>query len=176
MTLKYLLLDSDVIIHLHELALWDPFIMNGTVRVCVASTVINESIYFDTPKKKKVRIRLGNYVKSNQILEWTASPYEINQTFSGLPRGFAPQIEAGERESIAILKREIISNVSFCTGDGGAMVTLGMLNMSEYGISLESAMNHFGMKRAFKWNFSDAHFKRYVDEGNYRRITNLNLN
>ena len=174
--MKYLLLDSDVVIHLHELSLWHPFISNGKARVCVASTVINESIYFDTPERMKIGINLSQYVQSGLIWEWSATAYEVSQTFSGLPRGFAPQIDAGERESIGILKRELNREVSFCTGDGGAMVTLGMLNLSEYGISLESAMDYFGMGRSFEWDFSDEHFDRYIDDGNSRRIMTIDLN
>jgi len=92
--LKLCLLDANIIIHLHELGLWD--MMTIRFEVYVASTVRAEALFWtdDTGAERPITLSPGKFV---EVSASTSDSAKLKRQFPAL------QIDAGELESLAWL-------------------------------------------------------------------------
>ena len=168
--LKWLLLDADVIIYLHEIGLWKAFIKR--FEVFVSAAVANEVSFYPDNLGKHIPINLRN--EKIKILEMDAQKaYKI--VYSTIEKSAGPDIHIGEIESIALMKEKEFANLIFCTGEGAAIIATCLLELKERIMSLEEAMVRGGMKRNIKRQFTRLRMKEWKKKGEINLIQGVGL-
>lgn len=157
--MRFLLLDTNVIIHAHELEIWQELTKRS--EITVAGTVLrDESLYYYRPDTgAKVYLNLEDDLRAGRIRELTVpadSPRELSAT---LPRTI--KLDAGELESLAGLARAT-EPYHFCTGDAPAVRVLVLLGRAEQGISMEKMLEKSGLRHKLDAQFTEARFREYV--------------
>ena len=165
-----LLLDADVTIDLHKLGIWNSFIKQNKVHI--VATVVHEAIfYYPRRSRKKVPIKLESLVHQGKIIELSASPYEQKQLLDSFNNVLAPEIDAGELESLSVITRLKDSDLKLCTCDKAAIRALSLLQLEDHGISLQAALEQCGMRREVIKKHSELRFRKIVSEGKEWLIT-----
>ncbi|MCK4395909.1 hypothetical protein KAW96_04855 [candidate division WOR-3 bacterium] len=168
--LKYLLLDADVIIYLHEIGLWKAFIKR--FEVFVSAAVANEVRFYPINFGKHIPINLRN--EKVKILEMNVQKAN-NAIYSTIDKFTGPDIQIGEIESIALMKEKRFENLIFCTGDRAAIIASCLLGLKERIISLEETMIQGGMKKKIKKHFTKDAMKKWKKKGETNLIQGVGL-
>ena len=169
--LKYLLLDADVTIYLHEIDLWKAFAKR--FNVFFSGTVANKEVVF-YPDSKGNRIPINLKSEKITILEMDAVK-AYNGVYSVIDKSTGPGLEMGEIESLALLTEKENSHLSFCSGDKGAIKAACLLGIKDRIISLEEALIKGGMKRNIKRHFTKKHMKEWKKKGEIDFIQGVGL-
>jgi len=168
--LKYLLLDADVIIYLHEISLWKAF--KKRFQVFISAAVANEVSFYIDDLGKHIPINLRN--EKIEILEMDAQRAN-NAIYSTIDKSSGPDLHIGEIESIALLMEKENKNLMLCTGDGGAIIAVCLLGIKERIVSLEEAMTQGGMKKEIKRQFTKQRMKEWKKMGEINLIQGVGL-
>lgn len=170
--MNFLLLDADVIIDVHRLGFWQQFIEKNRIHISSIILRLEALFYFDT-KHRKRPINLRHELSEHELVKLHAIISEIEDLWKRFDLAFAPQLDSGEMECLAILKKR--EDLKFCTFDGAAITALGLLNLANRGISLERALRECGLQKNLPTKYSDKRFKRYIKQGQKMRITGQGL-
>lgn len=168
--LKYLSLDANVIIYLHEIGLWKAFAKR--FEVYVSATVANEVSFYPGEFGKQIPINLKNEkinILEMNVTEAKRMVYSIIDKFTG------PDIHLGEIESIALMMKKQYENLKLCTGDGAAIKAACLLGIKDRTISLEEAMTQGGMKKKIKNQYTKKTMKKWKKRGETDFIQGVGL-
>jgi len=169
--LKYLLLDADVTIYLHEIDLWKAF--KKRFEIYVSATVADEEVRFYPDKfGKHIPIKLST--EKVELLEMDAAKAN-NIVYSIIDKSTGPDIHIGEIESFALIIEKQFENLKLCTGDGAAIKAACLLGIKERIISLEEAMTRGGMKKKIKRHFTKDAMKKWKKKGEINLIQGVGL-
>lgn len=150
------LTDAVVAIYALEQSLWELLCHN--IPIALTATVL------EVAKGKVVRV------------EAEVSDYE--KLIERLPENFIKALDAGELEAIALLFSSLQhKNYHFTTADKLAIKALGILGVSEYGISLEELLEKAGASKSQLKNlpphFTKKWFKNCLQQGLMERNFSL---
>lgn len=147
--LSLLLLDTDVIINLHELGLWQATLKK--FNVYVAATVIHvEAVYYeDKETHEKVRIDLRENVQQKLIHEISSTAEEQKKIKDVLGKKKLAYIvpDAGELEAMAIVNEKKVEGLQFCTVDDLAQKIMVHLGLENDIVAFETVLKELGVLR-----------------------------
>jgi hypothetical protein len=169
--LRFLLLDANVIIKLHELKLWDPIVERCDV--FVAETVVREAQYFEGDAGHEA-IDLTSYIESKRITSVGMTGSDVAKFRDGFSSDYLERIDPGEAESLAFL---LSSNdpCQICSADAIVYRILGRLNRGEQGISLEEILHRTGLSTAVPHQYRRAFREHWTQEGQQDMIRSRGL-
>lgn len=132
MKFRLLLLDANVVIYLHELGLWDKF--TASCDVTLTQTVVDEVLSYD----------LAPDISEGRIQCIEVSNESVNKFLDRFGPTYLDRLDPGEAESLAYL---IDSSEEWliCSADEIVYKTLGLLQLSHQGISLEEVLQKIGL-------------------------------
>ncbi len=145
-----IILDSDVIIHLHQLEIWNEFIDVYSVYVC--STVIEECTHYEALDGSYIqgRIDLAASVNDGKISELSLDASDLSPLKQRL-RGFGGLcLDPGEAETIGIMLCGHLGNAQLCIADHAAIKSAVFLELAEICVSLEAALDGVGLLHSAK--------------------------
>ncbi|RLS76381.1 MAG: hypothetical protein DWI02_11295 [Planctomycetota bacterium] len=151
--LKLLILDAGVVIHLHELQLWQPLLVSCDVHL---SRIVAEREVLFEPNEDggygdDIDLRPDVSAGRINVFEVTASDVKrFRESFDSLYIG---DLDDGESESLAFLAAQT-DEYLISSRDAIVYRVLGNLGRGDQGISLEEALNQIGLGREIKWPFN----------------------
>jgi hypothetical protein len=166
-----LLLDADVIVFAHQFGVWDSLV--DAYEINVPSTVIEEAKFFTSKDgRKTIDLKANEAAGRIKRLETTAAA--ISATFKNFEPSFLAALHDGEKEAITILVNESERRLVFCTGDISAIVSIGMLNLSESCLSFEKVLQLAGLLKLvpnLRPELRQSTLEHHIQVGKTRRIT-----
>ena len=141
--LNLLILDANVVIHLHELGIWQKLIAVCTVHV--PRTIVEESNFYEVDGERNY-IDLNEDINGGRIKVFDVSLQDVRAFLDRFDGIYAAGIHAGEAEALAHLCK---SSEQFMISSGDAMVyrVLGRLGRGDQGISLEEILQKVGLQQ-----------------------------
>ncbi|MCK4505585.1 MAG: hypothetical protein KAW14_08220 [Candidatus Aegiribacteria sp.] len=138
------LLDADVIIELHKVGAWEGLLTAYDVGVSEIIARQEVQFYHDSTGKR-IYTNLEEYEKAGRIQIFSATAVDIKDTLDIFDQKMRYGLHPGEIEAITILRTSSGSKeLHFCSGDKKACEAIGLLGLSEYGISLEILLKRAG--------------------------------
>lgn len=166
---RCVLLDAVIVIHLHELGVWDDFIEKYDVTL--PETVVREAAYhsLDELTGNRSGIDLSSHVEQGRITVLSAVPDELAYVGAKLPSWLI--IDPGETEAIALLSTEAdLEDCAFCTADQAAVKAAVMIGISERCESLELLLSRVGMTKSLPDHFTSDAPKRWIEHAQQEKI------
>lgn len=165
--MKLWLLDADVIIDLLSMNVFDNLVKNH--EIFCATTVIDEvKGYWVNGEFKRIYFQ-NDYIDKNRVKEVSATFEDIDGLNRYLPKIKFDSIDKGEKESLAILKKD--ESLIFCTCDKAAIRILPFLDVLDRGISFEKLLKATGLSRnEYAWKHKEEFFQKYLLEGKTEKI------
>ncbi len=162
-----LLVDANIVIHLHKLGIWAKLI--ETCSVTVTSVVAYDEAYFwEDNDGEKQCFDIGDDIKNNKI-RCERVPLDQVKDFH---QQFDPtySIHAGEAELLSFLfgsdKKWLI-----VSSDAIIFRVLGRTDRGAQGISLEEVLNTLGLGRQLDWGYTKKFGQKWTRQGGQDRIT-----
>lgn len=162
--LKLLILDANVVIHLHEFERWKPLIKKCEVHL--AGTVIHEARFFEKNSTQHP-IDLKQDVDNGRVRIFDVTLNEIQQFRERFDPLYLGELDPGETESLAHLFHHPELDYRISSGDAVVFRVLGRLSRGEQGISLEELLQEIGLSHKNKppWSCSKAFREKYTRDG-----------
>ena len=161
--------DADVIIELHELNIWPDFI--SKYEVYIAQTVYEEAHQYQIKNEtthKLYPINLEELSTNNQIKVISLDARQIVQ-IEYLIRSYNHQIDAGEKETLAIALNEI-PNLTVCLKDKAAIKAAVFVDLISRCISVEKAISQIGFTKKLSGTSTDARFLEIIKAAEIEKI------
>lgn len=169
--LNFLLLDADVIIDLHKQGLWKQITKQH--KVFIPSIILHQEVYYFEDKD-------GNHQSIDLLpqsdktfTEISADASELISFMEQFDRLFQFEIHEGEKEALVLLQQN--EDLTICSCDGAAIKALGLIGLSEQGISFEGLLEKTGMKKDVSYKHSHKRFRKLIEEGVIMRIQDRGL-
>jgi len=160
--LKLLILDANVVIHLHEFGIWAKLI--AVCDVHLPGTVVGEADFYEAGGQRQY-IDLSDDVKQGRVRVFDVELAKIKAFRDQFDLRYVDGLDDGETEALAYLCE---SKQTFLISSGDAIVyrVLGRLNRSDQGISLEEILKQVGLQRSqLPWSCSKQLREKYTSEG-----------
>ncbi len=169
------LLDADVIIELHKVGAWEGLLTAYDVKVSEIIARQEVQFYYDSTGKR-VYTNLKADEKAGRIQIFSSTAVEISDTLDIFDQKMRDGLHTGEIEAITILRTSSESKeLHFCSGDKKACEAIGLLGLSEYGISLEMLLRRAGLTKPIRSHFSEKRFRTIVQKASADRIIGTGL-
>lgn len=159
---KLLILDANVVIHLHEFGIWAQFI--AVCDVHLPGTVVSEAEFYEAGGQRQY-IDLSEDIQQRRIQVFDVELAKIKAFRDRFDLRYAEGLDDGESEALAYLCE---TQQAFLISSGDAIVyrVLGRLNRSDRGISLEEILKDVGLQRSqLPWSCSRQFREKYTREG-----------
>jgi len=169
--LKLLILDANVVIHLHEFSIWSKLI--AICDVHLPRTVVGEADFFEVDGDKRP-IDLQDDI-NQKIQVFDVALGEIQKFRDQFDPLYVGGLDPGESEALAHLCK---SAESYLISSGDAIVyrVLGRLSRSDQGISLEEVLQKIGLQRKeLPWSCSKGFRAKYTKEGEVHAIKGIGM-
>jgi len=142
--LKWLILDANAVITLHELGTWAKVIELSDVHL--ARTVVEiEAVFFEQDGDRQP-IDLTSDVREGRVQVFDVSLAEIKRFRDRFDPVYVDQLDPGETEALAYLVQSV---EAFLISSGDAIVfrVLGLMGCGDQGISLEEVLQKIGLQK-----------------------------
>lgn len=165
--LKLWLLDADVIIDLLAANAFNQLVEMHEVHV--AETVAKEVKYYKVRGEKIPLDFMAEYVEAERVACLSVSLESFSGLVEALPANIYNGIDAGEIESLAALLEN--PELTFCTCDKAAIISLPFLNCAERGISTERLLRESGVAASnLHEKNTEKYFRDCLGEGQTRKL------
>lgn len=169
---KSLVLDTDIVLCLHKLGIWDIFINKWPV--VLAETVVGQAEYIEDPYTlKRTYLHLNNYSKSGEIKEISINASDIIDMQKKLQMFNPPLIHSGEIESIAVAYLDIQDILLLCLADKAAIHCAVFLGLEDKLISLKRALSPCNISVSLPYQFTEQTLKETLDVARKNLIGNF---
>ena len=168
--LRLLLLDTVIVIHLHELGLWKEIISRCDVHL--SRGIVSESQYYPDENRELHPIDMSHYESSRQITVHDVSLSDIKHLKAQFGPVFLEKIDAGEAELLSVLYNSF-EEYRICSADAIIYRVLGALKQSGKGISLEELLKDAGITRSLNHPYTKSFREQYSQQGFQEGITGL---
>jgi hypothetical protein len=174
--------DTDVIIDLHKLGVWDAFVK--AYQVHIAEYVLTDEALFYVAKRTRLSsepedyyeekrpIDLSNEIESGEVIIVDPSASEMYRIEAEAKRFAAPDIDDGEKHTIAVVQSDN-SGLVACLKDKAAIEYAGLIGLAERCISIEAALSKCGLTKHLSGSQTDEVFKRIMTTAMSKRVMNL---
>lgn len=170
--LKLLILDANVVIHLHELGIWSKLI--GLCDVHLPRTVVSEVSYYEADGEK-CYIDIEPDVVEQRVHAFDVALSDIKAFRDQFDPFYVEGLDPGECEALAYLCK---SDQDFLISSGDAIVyrVLGRLKRSNQGISLEEILQKIGLQQnQLPWACRKAFRQKYTRDGEINALHGIGL-
>jgi hypothetical protein len=168
---KCFLFDADVIIAAHEARAWDSLV--ASCELHVSSIVVKEVKHFNDHGVRR-EIDLRPQVASGAIVELSATAEEMGDFLALFDPMLKDMLHQGEIEGLTLMKLDRTpEDCRYCTGDGTACVTLGLIGAGDRAISLQEVCAAAGVTKPLASNFEKDYMRSRVQRGQRQRIQGL---
>jgi hypothetical protein len=171
--LKLLILDANIVIHLHEFGIWATLIVACDVHL--PRTVVGEVGFFEIEGERQY-IDLNDDINQRRIQVFDVELDQIKAFREQFEPLYVEGLDPGETEALAYLST---SSERFVISSGDAIVyrVLGRINRSEQGVSLEEILKQVGLQRGeqLPWSCSKSFRDKYTKEGQTHAIQGTGL-
>ncbi len=166
-----LILDANVIISSYELGVWSHITRH--YKICVPSIILHSEVYYyEKPDGTIVPIDLKKQIGTS-ITEISCSVDDL-AAFSTLFDSVVDRdIHEGEREALASLHQG--PNYVFCSSDRTAIEVIGLLGLSDRGLSFEKLLQSCGVTKRLEPHQTEAFFQECIKAGSIGRIQGKGL-
>jgi hypothetical protein len=170
--LKLLILDANVVIHLHEFGIWARLI--AACDIHLPRTVVGEADFCEIDGERQY-IDLNDDINQRRIQVFDVELDKIKAFRDQFDPLYVDGLDPGETEALAHLF-ESTERFLISSGDGIVYRVLGRLNRSDRGISLEEILKQVGLQRQqLPWSCSKSFRERYTKEGQIHAIQGTGL-
>jgi len=170
---QFLLFDAGVIIHAHEIGIWEKLITK--CRITVAQTVAEEEVlYWEDDNHNRHSIDLCASAEEKEIDCVEASVSQVDDFRRKFGVTYLERMDPGETESIAFLftaDKEWL----FSTGDRFAYKVLAQVGLGGRGISLEEILEQVGLKHCVAYPYTKKFRQKCTLEGKQDWIMGMGL-
>ena len=159
---RLLLIDTNVVIYLFELGIWDKFVESCDVHM--EKTIIEQCKYYEDDNGDRKPIDLSAYVKRGNIVEETTELTELVSLKDRFGADIIERLHSGEAEALALLTER---NPKFliCSSDPIVFRVLAALGMSEQGLALETVLQGIGLRRSVDSQYTEKYRRMYLKRG-----------
>jgi len=169
-----LLLDTGIIIKLHELGIWQRFTEECSVTL-TSTVAYDEALYYEDKQRQHRRIDLQAGIDSGKIKCMDVSFDCVANFKKQFDPSYLERLDAGEAEALALVsvseEKWVLSSA-----DAIAFRVLGQFGRDHQGISLEEILQRIGLGRgAMEWQFSRKFRELYSSKGTQDSITGRGL-
>ncbi len=170
--LKLLILDANVVIHLHETGLWQALL--SRCEVTLARTVAEDEVKFYRGTDAEEIIDLSEDIAQGRVKVFERTIAELKAFTDLFDPVYVESLDPGEAESLAYLMQ---SKDTYLISSGDAIVfrVLGLLNRGDQGISLEEVLQKIGLSRSLPKQYTKQFRERYTREGEQDSIRGRGL-
>lgn len=169
--LKLLILDANVVIHLHELGLWQKVVEQCDIHLSriVAETEVRYTKGDQAKDEYDEDIDISPDISAGRVQVFDVSVSEVGSFRSQFDPLYLGDLDDGEAESLTYM---MIQRFDFNISSGDAIVykVLGNLNLAEQGISLEEILQKIGLGRSVPWPYQKAFREKYTRDGQTDRV------
>jgi hypothetical protein len=161
--LKLLILDANVVIHLHETALWQLVI--ARCEVYLSRIVADDEVRFARGKDDIEYIDLSDDINQGRARVFDVAVSDVKAFQAQFDPVYLGDLDPGEAESLTHL---VAAKEEYLISSGDAIVfrILGNLQREDQGISLEELLQRIGTSRAgLPWPYTKAFRQKYTDQG-----------
>ena len=169
--LHLLLVDAVVVIHLHELGLWEPLLKLCDVHL--SRGIVAEAHFYTDADGVSHTIDLNKYEAGKQIVVHEVSLAETEPLRKQFGQDILEKLDPGEAELLAILYNNSFDEYKICSADKIVFRVLGALRLSEQGVSLEEVFRTVGITHAVGQAYSKKYREQYSRKGFEEGITGL---
>ena len=172
---RLVLLDSDVVITLHEIGVWANIL--SRYEVWMTETMVkHEVLYYRDSSGEKISIDLMEHISCKNLYMHSVSAEQIARVLEYFDSEMCSCLHSGEIEALAVMdikrKKE---GLFFCTGDAKAVEALVLMGLREKGVSLEQLLSGAGLTKKIPLHFSEKRFRQLIDKASANRIQGLGL-
>lgn len=172
MKFRLLLLDANVVIHLHEIELWERFV--DECEVILSRTVMEREVLFFEDSEGQQPIDLSHDEQAGRIKVVDVPVSEVMEFKNRFDVINMERLDPGEAESLAYLVSAQDPHL-ICSSDGIVFRALALLDRAEQGISLEEILMRLGLGRRLVYQFTKKFRERYTEQGRQDRIQGRGL-
>lgn len=160
--LNLLILDANVIIHLHDAGIWTKFI--EVCDVHLPETVVDEAAFHDDEDDERHYIDLSDDISQGRVKTFSVPIGDLQRFQSKFDSLYIDQLDPGELEALAYL---CDSNETFLISSGDAIVyrVLGRLSKGDQGISLEEILTKVGLQQSLPRQFTKQFRESLTQQG-----------
>ncbi|NLN76661.1 MAG: hypothetical protein GX139_10160 [Armatimonadetes bacterium] len=161
--IKLLLLDSNVVITLCELGLWNKVLNRCDIHLA-GSIIEDEALYYRDGQGSEHPIDLSADIASGELTRYDVDASDVHAFKNRFRPGYFDALHAGESESLAYLvtcKEEF----TICSGDKIVYRVLGALLLKDRGISLEEVLQQIGESPKVNYEYSKRYREHWSGEG-----------
>lgn len=160
------LLDSNVIIWLHETGKFKSLIKNH--KILITDIIVEQANYYISSYGQKVYIDLNKFAIENELTIIEDAPAEeLSELVKRIKNSYLPEIHPGEISCIQLIIKN--QKYKFCTGDTQAMVVMGGLSLRNQAVSLEELL---GTVKGIPPKFTKKILNSKIREGEIKKIQN----
>ena len=141
--LNLLILDANVVIHLHEFGIWSKLI--SVCDVHLPRTVVDESNFYEEDGQRQY-IDLSDDITEKRVTVFDVSLSDIQTFRNQFDALYVGGLDPGETEALAYLCKSS-QPLMISSGDAIVYRVLGRLNRGDQGISLEEILQKVGLQR-----------------------------
>ncbi len=166
-----LLLDADVIIDLHRLAIWGQITKDHKVHI--PSIVLHKEVYYYEDNNG-----IRHYIDLEKEIEVTINELsctaeELLSFKNEFDRVFQEELHDGEKEALILLQKK--DDLVLCTCDHAAIKALALLDLSDQAISFESMLKKAGINKKLEFKHTEKRFKKILSESSIMKIQGRGL-
>lgn len=170
--LRFLLLDANIVIKLHQLELWDAFV--DRCEILLPSVVVEDEVKYFHGTESDTLIELGPYVSDGRIHQVEADTGQVQAFLNKFTPDYVGEMDPGETELLTYLTLSDDPCLA-CSSDAIVFRVLGRLNLGEQGRSLEELLRAVGLSRSLTWQFTEKFRVRYTDRGKRDMIQGIGM-
>ncbi|MBN2182532.1 MAG: hypothetical protein JW715_11520 [Sedimentisphaerales bacterium] len=171
---QFLLLDAGPIIKLFELGIWEQFIK--ACDVTITRTVAENEVVFASKGDDKEYIDLMPYEQDGKIKIVDIESSDVTSFYNKFDLTYQAIIDPGENETLTFM---LSSDEKWlvCAADHVVFRILGLLGMSEQGVSLEEVLKNIGLSsHQLEWQYTKKFREKYTNLGRLDSIQDRGLN
>jgi len=163
--------DSDVIIELHKLGYWQSIVSSYDIKI--AETVFGEARFYENSSGRMLPTDLPTNKVNHDIEVFDLDAIDLSALEHECRRMKAPEIDDGERESIAAVITEKFPDCRVCLIDRAAITCTVMVGRGGQCISVENLLKSIGIATSLPEKLTDRRFQRIHREATEQRIYNM---
>ncbi|MDB5338016.1 MAG: hypothetical protein JWN70_3635 [Planctomycetaceae bacterium] len=162
--LKLLILDAGIVIHLHELGIWDRLLAKCEVHL--SKIVVEKEVLFQPGDEDKYGkdIDLSTAIENGTIKVFDVGVSDVRDFQQRFDPLYLGDLDDGEAESLAYMMQQS-RDYLISSADHIVYKVLGNLGRGEQGISLEEILQKIGLGRVLKWPYNKAFREKNTIQG-----------
>lgn len=162
---RLILLDTNVVVRLFELGIWDS--VTKRFRIVLTEAVVEESQFY-TRDGERIYIDWEPILAGGAVEVRQVPLREIERFKSRFDATYLDRFDSGETEAMTLMQSERESSI--CSADAIVWRVLGNTHDGERGISLEELLQQAGHTKSLPDQFSKAFRERWTHKGSTERF------